>query len=284
MQEPVNTHLRSRMITLPHAKINLGLHVLRLRTDGYRDISTVMLPIPLRDALEVIEDPTLRSGETVMTHSGIPVPGDPANDLCLRALRAVAAVRPLPGLRIHLHKVIPTGAGLGGGSSDAAHMISLLNTLFSLGLPDPDMHRMAAAIGSDCAFFLTSGAQLATGRGEVLSPVSVDLTGWWFVLANPGTHVGTAEVYANTPVQLEAVDLAALVSAGPTAWNGRLMNRMEPYVLAAHPEVADLKRQLLAAGATYAAMSGSGSSVFGFFRERPQLEALSTQPLVVSRF
>jgi 4-diphosphocytidyl-2-C-methyl-D-erythritol kinase len=271
------------MIVLPHAKINLGLHVVRLRTDGYRDIRTVMIPVPLHDIMEAVVDPALANGEVVMTHSGLPVPGDPAQDLCLRAVRSFAENRILPGLRIHLHKVIPTGAGLGGGSSDAAHMLLLLNDLLQLGLGYEKLHAMAAGLGSDCAFFLRNMPQLAEGRGEVLSPITVRLSGWWLVLANPGTHVGTAEVYANTPIEDSSVELRSLMGKGPAQWKGILTNAMEHYVFDAYPEVGRLKEQLIEAGATYAAMSGSGASVFGFFKERPVLKHLAPSMILLTK-
>lgn len=269
------------MIVFPCAKINLGLYVERLRPDGYRDIRTVMLPVPLFDVLEVVEAPDLGPGKMAMTYSGIPVPGDPANDLCLRAARAFAAVHPLPGIRIHLHKRIPTGAGLGGGSSDAAHMILLLNDLSDGRLGPIELAAMAAGLGSDCPFFLKRTTQLAEGRGERLSPVKVQLDGWWLALVNPGIHVGTAEVYARTPVREESVDLPALMRLGPDAWTDRLHNRMEAHVLQQHPEVARVKSELAEAGAVYVAMSGSGSTVFGLFKQRPELLHLTHKPLLV---
>jgi 4-diphosphocytidyl-2-C-methyl-D-erythritol kinase len=271
------------MIAFPFAKINLGLYVERLRPDGYRDIRSVMLPVPLHDVLEVVEAQDLAPGQVAMTYSGIPVPGDPAHDLCQRAVRAVAIDRPLPGLRIHLHKCIPTGAGLGGGSSDGAHTLLLLDRLFALGRGHEHLARMAAGLGSDCAFFLRNEAQLAEGRGERLAPLSAAVAGWWLVLVNPGIHVGTAEVYAHTPVREEAVDLVALMQAGPEAWTEKLHNRMESYVFQAYPEVGRLKQAMLDAGATYAAMSGSGSTVFGLFRSRPDASGLPVAPLLVTR-
>ncbi len=271
------------MIVFPPAKINLGLQVLRLRDDGYRDIRTVMLPVPLHDVLEAIVDPALAPGEVVFTRSGRPVPGDPDQDLCARAVRQLAQRKALPGLRLHLHKVIPMGAGLGGGSSDGAHTLLLLNDLLSLELPADELHDMAAALGSDCPFFLRPGPQLAEGRGERLTPVEIKLSGWWLVVANPGVHVGTAEVYANTPLGPDAEDLIALVGSPPTAWPGRLVNDMETYVLKAYPQVAALKRSLEEAGATYAAMSGSGASVFGLFRERPGLADMDQHVVLLTR-
>ena len=258
------------MIVFPHAKINLGLNVVRKRADGFHDIQSVLVPIPLCDVLEVVVDPVLAPGEVVFNRSGLSIAGAIEEDLCMKALRLVEQQRPLPGLRMHLHKVVPSGAGLGGGSSDGAHVLRLLNDLLQLGLKKEELFQMAASLGSDCPFFLHHGAQLAEGRGERLSPITVDLKNWWLVLVNPGVHVSTAEVYRNTTPTGTEIDLAAVLSHPPNRWNGALVNTMEPYVLSAYPAVAHVKKQLLDFGAAYAAMSGSGSCVFGLFRERPE--------------
>jgi 4-diphosphocytidyl-2-C-methyl-D-erythritol kinase len=263
------------MLVFPPAKINLGLHVLRQRTDGYRDIETVMVRIPLYDALEAIIDPDVADGGFVFTRSGLEVPGDPTQDLCAKAHGLLKAQRSLPGLRVHLHKAIPIGAGLGGGSSDGAHALDLINRLLGLGIGQTDLLAMAARLGSDCPFFLGHGAQLASGRGEELVPLDLSLRGLWLMLVDPGIHIGTAEVYANTGTAPAKADLVELIMRSPPEeWSGRLVNVMEDYVLKAYPMVAEAKRLISEAGATYSAMSGSGSSVFGLFRERPALPVL----------
>lgn len=263
------------MLVFPPAKINLGLHVLRKRTDGYRDIETIMVPIPLFDALEAIIDPAVPHGELVFTRSGLEVPGNPMLDLCAKAHGLLNAECTLPGLRMHLHKAIPIGAGLGGGSSDGAHALKLINELLALGLGQTDLQAMAAQLGSDCPFFLGDGPQLATGRGEVLAPLAFSLSGWWVMLINPGTHVSTAEVYTNTRMAPAKADLAESATRhSPTEWNSRLVNVMEEYVLSAYPEVAETKRLITEAGAAYCSMSGSGSSVFGLFKDKPVVPVL----------
>lgn len=263
------------MVVFPHAKINLGLYVLRLRNDGYRDISTVLVPIPLYDVLEVIMDRSLPHGDVIMTRSGIPVPGDPKSDLCLKAVELLRGVHRLPGLRIHLHKHIPIGAGLGGGSSDGAHTLLALNDLLDLRLERSALHRLATALGSDCPFFLERQAQLGTGRGEVLAPIAPRMQGWWLLLMDPGVHVSTAEVYAHTAPAPGPSDLReVLTCTDPSGWNGHVHNVMEEYVLSAYPQVAAAKRSIAALGASYVSMSGSGASVFGLFAERPTLPAL----------
>ena len=263
------------MLVFPHAKINLGLHVLRLRDDGYRDIVTALVPIPLCDVLEAIVDRSLGAGKLDFTRSGLDVPGARGQDLCVKAYQLLRERHDMPGLRMRLHKTIPVGAGLGGGSSDGAHALRLLNDLLCLGESDADLQRLAASMGSDCAFFLRKGACLAQGRGEQLTPLTLDLRGWWLLLINPGIHVSTAEVYARTAPRSAREDLGAMLSdSTPETWSGRLVNVMEEYVFEAYPIVAKVKKEMLAAGAVHAAMSGSGSSVFGLFRTEPRSPAL----------
>lgn len=258
------------MIRFPHAKINLGLNVVRKRSDGYHDIESVLVPIPLRDALEIVVDPLLPAGELVFTRTGLPIPGTVETDLCWRAVKMVGATHALPGLRMHLHKVVPMGAGLGGGSSDGAHVLLLLNDLLDLGLNYEHLHAFAAQLGSDCPFFLKPQAQLAEGRGEQLTPIDLDLRGLWLMLVNPGVHVPTPEVYANLVPTGATHDLAQLVSTtAPETWPAMVINTMEAYVFRTWPSVAAVKERLLETGAVYAAMSGSGSTVFGLFRSAP---------------
>ncbi len=234
-----------------------------------------MVPIPLFDALEAIIDPAVPNGGLVFTRSGLEVPGDPMLDLCVKAHGLLNGQRQLPGLRMHLHKAIPIGAGLGGGSSDGAYALKLINELLVLGLGQTDLLAMATQLGSDCPFFLGDGPQLATGRGEVLAPLAFSLSGWWVMLVNPGIHVSTAEVYTNTRMAPAKTDLAESATRhSPREWNSRLVNVMEEYVLSAYPEVAETKRLIKEAGADYCAMSGSGSSVYGLFRNKPTLPAL----------
>lgn len=259
------------MICFPQAKINLGLQVLRKRKDGYHDVSSVLMPIPLCDALEVIITPDLPDGAVAMTRSGLPVPGSVDEDLCMKAIKLVHQERKLPGLGVHLHKAIPVGAGLGGGSSDAAHMLRTLDALCDLDLGDDRLRAISAQLGSDCPFFLWNGVQLAEGRGEKLSSVTLDLRGWWLMLVNPGLNVSTAEVYANTAPDPVQADLRAILSDPPATWRGRLINAMEDHVFKAHPSVARIKEKLYQQGAIYAAMSGSGSTVYGLFSNPPSM-------------
>lgn len=258
------------MLLFPHAKMNLGLNVVRHRADGYHDLQSVMIPIPLRDALEAVVAPGIAAGEVDYVRTGLPIPGGAMQDLCMKAVQAVRKLRPIPGLRVHLHKVIPMGAGLGGGSSDGTHMLLLLNTLLDLELSASELHSTASGLGSDCPFFLHNGPQLAEGRGEILRPIALDLDDLWLVVVNPGTHISTPEVFRNTtPTGVEVDPIAVLLERPMEEWDALLPNTLEPYVLRTYPSVAHAKETFLKAGAAYCAMSGSGSTVFAFFRNQP---------------
>jgi 4-diphosphocytidyl-2-C-methyl-D-erythritol kinase len=257
------------MVLFPYAKINLGLHVLGKRTDGYLDIASILFPIPLCDALEAVIDPAVPPGEVKFTRTGLPIAGQPEVDLCMKAVEALRKDYPLPGLQVHLHKAVPMGAGLGGGSSDGTHTLLLLDKLLKLGLPQERLHAMASGLGSDCPFFLNPGPQLAEGRGERLTPITVDLHGHWLVLVAPGIHVPTAEVYRGMRLRDGHQDLLSVIARPVKEWQGRLVNDMEEYVFAKHPAIGAVKEKLLAHSAAYAAMSGSGSSVFGLFDHAP---------------
>lgn len=257
------------MIRFPHAKINLGLNVVRKRPDGWHEIESVLVPIPLHDVLEVLVDADLPAGECVLTRSGLPVDGEVEKDLCWRAVKAVGRLRALPGLRVHLHKVVPMGAGLGGGSSDATHTLLLLNDLLQLGLSYDELHAMAASLGSDCPFFLSRTPQLAKGRGEQLRPVELDIQGIRLLLVNPGLHVPTPQAYALTRPTERSMDLVNALSSPMEEWQRSVHNTMETGIFPQFPEIGMIKERLVASGATYAAMSGSGSSVFGLFRNEP---------------
>lgn len=258
------------MVLFPHAKINLGLNVVARRPDGYHDIESILVPIPLHDVLEAVIAPELGANGLEFTRTGSPIAGSVEDDLCHKAVRLIQDLRPLPGLKMHLHKVIPMGAGLGGGSSDGAHTLLLVNEVCGSGLAPGLLRDLAAQLGSDCPFFLEKGPQFVHGRGELMEGIDLDLKDIWLVLLNPGTHVSTAEVYRNTKPTGRRWNLQDLLSRERRGdWNDRLRNTMEPYVTATYPEVEELKHLLRAGGAFHAAMSGSGSSVFGLFTRPP---------------
>jgi 4-diphosphocytidyl-2-C-methyl-D-erythritol kinase len=253
------------MILFPNAKINLGLHITAKRKDGFHDIETCMVPIPLYDALEMII-----SNKTVFDVSGLPIPGEEKDNLILKALKLLRKdFNDLPNVHIHLHKNIPMGAGLGGGSADAAFALTLMNNLFDLYLENWFLEDYAAQLGSDCAFFIDNTPKIATGRGEILEPVDVDLKGNHLVLIKPPIHIGTKEAYAGVVPQKPEKNLAHILK-DKTLWKTELQNDFEKSIFPQHPELAAIKKSLYDMGAYYAAMSGSGSTIFGLFENKPE--------------
>lgn len=253
------------MINFPNAKINLGLRILSKRKDGYHDIETCMVPVPLFDALEMIPS----QKKLQWTSTGLPIPGKPEENLVLKAFQLLKKDFPAISFpSIHLHKNIPMGAGLGGGSADAAFALTLMNQLYELYLDDFFLEEYAAQLGSDCAFFIENTPKIARGRGEILEPVSVDLKDCHLLLINPGIHIGTKEAYAGVTPAPSEVKLAEVL-ADKSRWKDELVNDFETSIFPNHPEIAEIKNKLYEAGAFYAAMSGSGSSVFGLFDNKP---------------
>jgi 4-diphosphocytidyl-2-C-methyl-D-erythritol kinase len=252
------------MICFPNAKINLGLHITSKRKDGYHEIETCMVPIPLSDALEIMIDK-----KPAWTSSGLLVPGDPKDNLILKAEKLLKKdFQGLPSLNIHLLKNIPMGAGLGGGSADAAFALTLMNNLFDLHLDNFFLEEYAAQLGSDCPFFIENTPKIARGRGEILSLVEVNLNGVHLVLINPGIHVGTKEAYAGITPAEPKVDLEDVLK-DRSRWREELVNDFESSIFKNHPEIGQIKEKMYEAGAFYSAMSGSGSTVFGLFENPP---------------
>lgn len=224
-----------------------------------------MVPIPLYDALEMILDPKKMSWNA----TGIPIPGEQKDNLILKAYQLIKKDFPdIPSLSIHLHKHIPMGAGLGGGSADGAFALKLMNSLFELHLDDFFLEEYAEQLGSDCPFFIENTPKIARGRGEILEPISIDLKGTWIVLINPGIHVGTKEAYAGVTPSTPKVNLAEVLQ-DKNRWKAELVNDFEQSIFKNHPEIAEIKEKMYKAGAFYSAMSGSGSSVFGLFNYQP---------------
>ena len=258
------------MIVFPNCKINLGLHILNKREDGFHNLETVFYPIALTDALEIMPNPNGNT-EIEFTASGLTVAGDASDNLCIKAYHVVKKDFPqIPPVKIHLHKAIPMGAGVGGGSADAAFMLKLLNDKFKLDISTEKLMDYGLQLGSDCPFFIKNKPCLATGRGEVLEEVSIDLSTYKIILINPGIHVNTgwaftqlAEILRQTNRHPKSVK--ALISQPIETWKADLSNDFEMPVLAAHPQIKEIKDSLYEQGAIYAAMSGSGSSVFGIF-------------------
>lgn len=248
------------MIVFPNAKINLGLNVVGCRPDGYHDIETVFYPIDVCDALEVVP-----AASTSLEVVGQPVAGSMESNLVMRAYRLLQRDFALPEVQITLLKKIPMGAGLGGGSSDAAFMLKLLNTQFALGLTDERLETYAAALGADCAFFVRNVPAFAEGIGERLTPLSLSLAQWKVLMVKPAVHISTAEAYANVPCRRWEQPLAEVIKRPIDEWNNLIFNDFEVSVFAQHPELAAIKQRLYEHGAVYAAMSGSGSTIYGLF-------------------
>jgi 4-diphosphocytidyl-2-C-methyl-D-erythritol kinase len=251
------------MIAFPPCKINLGLTILSKREDGFHDIETCFYPVPWTDILEIIPSP-----QTEFTSSGIPVPGNPEENLCVRAYHLLRTDFGIGPVKIHLHKILPMGAGLGGGSSNAAHTLLLLNTIFNLGLPVPRLQQYAAKLGSDCSFFVQDSPMMGSGRGEVLSEVRISLSGLQLVLVKPSIHVSTQQAYAGIVPQQPKVKIADIIRQPVNTWKGILKNDFEESIFKDHPLLRDIKEKLYSKGAIYASMSGSGSTIFGLF-EKP---------------
>jgi 4-diphosphocytidyl-2-C-methyl-D-erythritol kinase len=262
------------MILYPPAKINLGLHILAKRPDGYHDIETIMAETPLCDILEITE-----AANDSFVQSGIQVPSDGKPNLCQRAVNLLREHKVFPNLRLHLRKQIPVGAGLGGGSADASYTLSGINTLFDLGYSNAELAEFAAQLGSDCPFFIEGGLQLAEGRGEQLTKIEPLRKTVYLVLCNPQIHVSTATAYAG--VQPEN-GRASLLDQFQTEGLKGLLNDFERTVFQASPLIEALKNELYNAGATYAAMSGSGSSVFGIFDKEPILTSAMNSKVIYS--
>jgi 4-diphosphocytidyl-2-C-methyl-D-erythritol kinase len=262
------------MICFPNAKINLGLQVKKKRSDGYHDIETIFYPLGLSDILEVTPAAGIKGGFDY-SNTGIEIDTEPVDNLCIRAWREITGKYDLPGIAIHLHKVIPPGAGLGGGSSDAAHMLKALNELFSLGIPLSDLETMAGRIGSDCPFFLHNRPVCAKGRGEILEPVELDLSGLYILVVHPGISVSTGRAYAGIKPGSHSESLAGIVGVNPREWQGRLINDFEPLVFNEYPVIREIKDRMLSLGAIYGSMTGSGSAVYGLFDFEPEAGHMS---------
>lgn len=252
------------MLTFTTSKINIGLYVVERRPDGYHNLETVFYPIPLGDTLEI--RPLAHSNAPFLLQTvGRTIDGKPEDNLIVKVYLNLQEEFQLPPLDIYLDKHVPTGAGLGGGSADAAFMMKLLNEEFRLGLTNEEMQRRVAKFGADCAFFIQDRPCYATGIGDRLAPLPLSLKGWQLLLVKPAESVATKEAYAGIVPQRPACDLRQAIAQPVEAWRDTIGNDFERSVFAAHPRIAAIKETLYDMGAVYAAMSGSGSAVFGLF-------------------
>ncbi|GHV44235.1 4-diphosphocytidyl-2-C-methyl-D-erythritol kinase [Bacteroidia bacterium] len=255
------------MIFYPNAKINLGLHVVEKRSDGYHNIETLFYPVPITDVLEIniSED----NSDYTLSVAGQEIAGNTENNLIIKALRLLKNDFSIPSIHIRLQKNIPMGAGLGGGSADAAFMLCGLNELCALQLSENQLENYAAHLGADCPVFVRNRPVFAAGTGNVFSPVTLSLQGYYLVVVKPPIHVSTAEAYADVCPQKPTVSLAEKIKQPIAEWKNLIINDFEKSVFLKHPEIEKIKHQLYTSGAIYAAMSGSGSAVFGLFETVP---------------
>lgn len=271
------------MLLFPNCKINLGLHITSKRPDGYHDLETVFYPLPLRDALEAINRPPAtghgqpatgnrqpetgnRQPDVELFLSGLPVQGNTADNLCVKAWRLLKKDYPqLPPIQLYLHKTIPMGAGLGGGSSDAAFTLQLLNNKYQLGITTAKLLDYALQLGSDCPFFIINQPCIATGRGEQLQPLPLDLSAWSFLLVCPAVHINTGWAFSQITPATPRQPLSEIIHQPIATWKHTLVNDFEAPVCQLHPALQNIKETLYDAGAVYASMTGSGSSFYGIF-------------------
>ena len=254
-------------------KINLGLNVVERRTDGYHNLQTIFYPVPLYDELTIRES----EDEDVLMLGGNPLEGDVQDNLVLRAVRLLRQEGfSVPPLNIDLKKVIPSGAGLGGGSSDAACMVTTLARLYDLPLSEERMELLVGKLGADCPFFINPRPLYAEGIGDVFTPISLNLSGWYLMLVKPEVYVSTREAYAGVHPHMPAYSLLETIKLPVGQWVGRMVNDFEESIFSNHPLLAEIKQELYRQGAAYASMSGSGSTIFGLFRSRPNCEQVFT--------
>ena len=249
------------MVLFPHAKINVGLYITKKRKDGFHDLETCFFPVPWTDVLEIT--PADGFG---FSSSGLVISGAIEDNLCYKAYELLRKDHKMPPVHIHLHKIIPMGAGLGGGSSDAAFTLMGLRDLFQLPLTNEDLQPYAAKLGSDCAFFLSNQAAFGKGKGDQLSPIDASLKGKFLVLLYPAVGISTAQAYAGVTPAKAPVDLRKAILKND--WKETISNDFEKSIFPAHPFLASLKEEMYTLGASYAAMSGSGSTIFGIFDKK----------------
>ncbi len=263
------------MITFPNAKINIGLNITNKRTDGYHNLETIFYPIKIKDALEVIE-----GSEMSFETSGIKIPGNKDDNLCLKAYDLMRKDHDLPNIKIHLHKNIPIGAGLGGGSADAAFFIKLINDKFEMQLSDEKMESYCKKLGADCAFFIQNKPVFAFDKGDVFEAISLNLSDYHLALVMPQVHVSTAEAYRGVIPKQPKQSLKELIKMPIEEWQGNILNDFENHIFENHTQIKKVKQDLLNAGAIFSMMSGSGASVYGIFKEKVDLSFLKKDNLV----
>jgi 4-diphosphocytidyl-2-C-methyl-D-erythritol kinase len=260
------------MINFSPCKINIGLEITAKRPDGYHQIESVLYPVPLMDVIEIV-----RSTSTFdYAQSGLMVEGKLESNLLYKAWKLVDENFGIGGIKLHLHKQIPMGAGLGGGSSNAATLLKMLNQYYGLNQSNTQLHHLAEKLGSDCPFFINNTAVFASQTGTELQSIDLDLANSFIVIVKAAVSVSTAQAYSGVKVQAAQFNLRELPTLDKEKWTSLVFNRFEPYVFQLHPELPLIKETLIKAGAIYASMSGSGSAIYGIFKDEPQ--AISFDP------
>lgn len=264
------------MITFPNVKINLGLSITEKRPDGYHNLETVFYPVALEDALEVrTSSATAPDRKFTLHQHGLEIAGKPEDNLVAKAYQLLDEEFNLPPIDIHLYKHIPSGAGLGGGSSDAAFMLKLLNEHFHLNLPDNQLEEYAATLGADCAFFIRNKPTFAEGIGNIFSPIELSLSGYGIMIVKPDIFVSTREAFSNIHPKRPEHPIKEVIQRPVSEWKETLINDFEASVFPLHPAIEAIKQELYNQGAAYASMSGSGSSVFGLFAPEASLPEIN---------
>lgn len=265
------------MVSFPNCKINLGLNIIRKRNDGYHDLETVFYPVPLTDALEIVRQRStvdVQQSTVNFSSTGLTINGSESDNLCVKAYHLLAQDFPkLPSITMHLHKVIPMGAGLGGGSADGAFALKLLNEKCQLQLTSEQLIAYALQLGSDCPFFILNKPCFATSRGEIMQPINLDLSAYKLVIVNPKIHIGTGWAFSNITPQTPKKSIQTIIQQPIETWKGELVNDFQAPAIKQYPAIGTAIDQLYQQGAVYSAMTGSGSTVFGLFSKdaKPQL-------------
>lgn len=262
------------MICFPNAKINLGLNIVSRRNDGFHNLETIFYPINLKDGLEIINSESQEQYQFFQT--GIKIDGDPSTNIVIKALKLIKnhSKINIPNIDIHLLKKIPTGAGLGGGSSDAAFLLKLLNEAYNLGIPNNELIELALQIGADCPFFLYNKPAFASGIGNLLEPIDLDLSGMYLLIVKPDVFISTKEAYSMVSPKSPTLSLKEIVTRPLYEWKELMKNDFEDPIFKKYPHICKIKQQLYELGATYASMSGSGSSLYGIFNKKPHFQKL----------
>jgi len=260
----------------PNAKINIGLNIVSRRADGFHNLESLMVPFALSDDLKLKVNKSIYAKKFELVIDGLPIDGSLDSNLVSRAYYLLNADFNLPSVKAVLDKKIPMGAGLGGGSADAAFAISALNKLFGLNLTVAQMQKYASMLGSDCALFIENKPSIATGRGELLQTVDINLSGYKLLVVKPQVHVNTAQAYKMLTPRVPQYSIKDMYCCKPEEWRGKIVNDFEEPIFSMFPLLQTIKNAMYDCGAAYSSMSGSGSAIYGLFKKLPDVEQFNT--------